>query len=171
VSLANLFGSEKPKKNYLALTQGGPTEDTFTVDTKVAPFPGRPGQMRVDPKRGKRARTGFEVMERFAGFALLRCQPFTGRTHQIRVHLRHLRLPIVADRTYGGRPLLLSSLKRGYRLREGETERPLIGRVALHAEELVVPHPVTGAEIKIMAPWPRDLTVAVKYLRRFASMT
>jgi 23S rRNA-/tRNA-specific pseudouridylate synthase len=82
--------------------------------------------------------------------------------------LRHAGLPIVGDSQYGGRPLLLSKLKRGYELKEGETERPLVSTTALHAERLILPHPVTGAEVAIDAPWPKALTVAVKYLRRFA---
>ncbi|HXG48902.1 MAG TPA: RluA family pseudouridine synthase [Methylomirabilota bacterium] len=169
VFLANLFGSGLALKTYVAIVHGDPAADSLTVEAKLAPFPGRPGQMRVDPKRGKRARTDFEVVERFGLYTLLRCRPVTGRTHQIRVHLRHLRLPIVADPMYGGRPLLLSSLKPGYRLRPGETERPLLNRVALHAAELVVPHPVSGTETRIAAPWPKDLTVAIKYLRRYTT--
>ena len=69
---------------------------------------------------------------------------------------------------YGGRPLLLSSLKLTYRLKPNQIERPLISRAALHAESLTLPHPVTGETLNITAPWPKDLTVAVKYLRRYA---
>ena len=126
--------------------------------------------MRVAPPKdrdGKRARTLFEVREAFHGCALLSCQPLTGRTHQIRVHLRHARHPIMGDSVYGGQPLLLSRLKRDYRLKHGAVERPLIARTALHAEELSLPHPITQADVHISAPWPRDLSVAVKYLRRY----
>jgi 23S rRNA-/tRNA-specific pseudouridylate synthase len=169
VSLANLFGSEKPLKRYVALVQGAPSEQRFEVNAALAAHPVRIGEIRVDTKRGKRARTRFEVLERFAGWTLLRCEPLTGRTHQIRVHLRHARLPIVGDELYGGKPLLLSRLKPGYRLKPGHTERPLLNRVALHGEELILPHPVGNETVKIVAPWPKDLTVAVKYLRQFAA--
>jgi 23S rRNA pseudouridine955/2504/2580 synthase len=98
----------------------------------------------------------------------LKCQPLTGRTHQIRAHLRHAGYPIVGDALYGGRPLLLSRLKSEYRLKPDRTERPLISDAALHAEQLTLPHPITGAMTTITAPWPKDLTVAVKYLRRYA---
>jgi hypothetical protein len=64
--------------------------------------------------------------------------------------------------------LLLSELKNDYRLKPGKTERPLISTVALHAEELSLDHPMTGHEVRITAPWPKDLTVAVKNLRRYA---
>jgi 23S rRNA pseudouridine955/2504/2580 synthase len=84
--------------------------------------------------------------------------------------LRHAALPIVGDSLYGGKPLWLSRLKRDYQLKRNQEERPLIGRVALHAEELTLPHPITGQSLTIEAPWPKDFTVALKYLRRFASV-
>jgi 23S rRNA-/tRNA-specific pseudouridylate synthase len=108
------------------------------------------------------------LAEKFQNCSLLKCQPFTGRTHQIRVHLRQAGLPIIGDELYGGSPLLLSHLKTGYRLKPNKTERPLIDRVALHAEQLSFVHPLTGAEVLIDSPWPKDFTVAVKYLRRYA---
>lgn len=168
VMLANLFGSEKPGKVYLALVQGAPDKDRFEVDAKLAPHPAQLRLVRVDPKRGKRSLTRFAVLERFAGWTLLQCEPLTGRTHQIRAHLRHVGFPIVGDALYGGKPLLLSRLKQGYRLKPNRTERPLIGRVALHAEKLSLSHPVTGAALTITAPWPKDLNVAVKYLHKYA---
>jgi 23S rRNA-/tRNA-specific pseudouridylate synthase len=78
-------------------------------------------------------------------------------------------LPIVGDEDYGGQPLLLSALKGEYRLKPGKTERPLISRVALHAEKLIITHPVTKTNVTIEAPWPKDFTVALKYLRRYAN--
>ncbi len=169
VHLANLFGSEKPVKTYVALLPGTPPSPKWEVDAPIAPFPGRPGQMRVDPRTGKKSRTAFEVREQFRGYTLVQCRPYTGRTHQIRVHLKHWGLPICGDRVYGGRPLLLSELKDEYRLKPGKTERPLISTVALHAEELSLVHPVTGNQVTFTAPWPKDFAVAVKNLRRYAS--
>ena len=168
VALANLFGSEKPLKTYVALVHGAPEEDTFRVDAKLAPHPARPEFIRVDERGGKRSITEFSVRERFWKYTLVECRPLTGRTHQIRVHLRHVRLPIVGDSHYGGKSLLLSKLKPGYRLRPGQEERPLISSTALHAEKLVLVHPVTNEPVEITAPWPKDLTVAVKYLRRYS---
>lgn len=168
VALANLFGSEKPLKSYVALIEGEPTQEKYTVNAAVMPHPRRLGTMRVDTKNGKKAKTEVRVTERFRGFALVHCRPFTGRTHQIRVHLQHITHPIVADSTYGGHRLFLSKLKRRYDLKPGKTERPLISTVALHAEQLEIPHPVSGEKLQIQAPWPKDLLVAVKYLRRYA---
>jgi hypothetical protein len=64
---------------------------------------------------------------------------------------------------------MLSSLKQGYRLKPNKIERPLLSRPAIHAEALTLPHPVTGTALTINAPWPKDLTVAVKYLRIYAA--
>jgi RluA family pseudouridine synthase len=171
IALANLFGTEKPVKSYVALVHGLPVKPAFEVDAKLAPHPVKVGLIRVDEKNGKRSRTQFELLEKFAGYALLKCLPLTGRTHQIRVHLRQAGLPIVGDELYGGAPLLLSRLKSGYRLKPKQTERPLLDRVALHAEQLSLTHPMTGETVTITAPWPKDLTVAVKYLRRYAATT
>jgi RluA family pseudouridine synthase len=167
VALANAFGSGAVKKKYTALAQGEPREGPFTVDAKLSPHPIKVNMMRVDPRRGKKSKTNFEVVEAFSKYVLIKCEPVTGRTHQIRVHLRHARLPIVGDTLYHGRPLMLSRLKKNYRLKGGKTERPLMSRVALHAEELTVTHPVTNQPVTITAPWPKDLTVAVKYLRQY----
>ena len=125
--------------------------------------------MRIDQKNGKRSRTQFEVMERYSRWTLIRCRPLTGRTHQIRVHLSATGLPIVGDPLYGGKQLFLSTLKPDYRLKPNKTERALIDRTALHAETLSLAHPVTGAEVKITAPWPKDIRVAVKFLRQYVA--
>jgi 23S rRNA-/tRNA-specific pseudouridylate synthase len=84
--------------------------------------------------------------------------------------LSHLGFPIVGDALYGGEPLLLSSLKRDYQQKRNLAEKPLIGRTALHAESLVIDHPVSRGPVKIHAPWPKDIEVALKYLRKFAAV-
>lgn len=169
VALANLFGSEKPLKKYVALAWGAPPAKNFEVDAKLAPHPLKTSLMRVDLRDGKKSKTVFEVLEQFSDWALLRCAPLTDRTHQIRVHLKHVGLPVVGDELYGGKNLWLSRLKRDFRLKPGKEERPLISRTALHAEELSLVHPVTGETIIIKSEWPKDLRVAVKYLRLYAA--
>jgi RluA family pseudouridine synthase len=169
ISLANSFGIEKPSIEFLALVRGTPEDEQFEVEAKLAPHPTNPALIRADSRHGKRARTLFSVVEKFSDWTLLRCQPLTHRPHQIRAHLRLARLPVAGDENYGGQPLLLSRLKSGYRLKPNRSERPLLDRPALHSEKIVLPHPVSGHPLNISAPWPKDLTVAIKYLRRYAS--
>lgn len=168
VSLANEFGNDKPLKRYQAIVQGSPEEDEFETNAKLAPHPVKIGTIRVDPKRGKKSATRFKVLERFGGFTLLECYPLSGRTHQIRVHLQHLRLPLVGDQLYGGQPLCLSQIKPGYRPKKSRAEQPLLGRVALHASELQIRHPRTGQVIQIQSELPHDFSVTLKYLRKFS---
>jgi RluA family pseudouridine synthase len=169
VSLANQFGTAHPEKVYVALVQGVPEEESFEVDLRLKPDPRIPGLMRWS-KDGKQCLTRFRVLEKFRGVSLIECRPVTGRTHQIRVHLKSAGFPIYADDDYGdSQQLFLSSIKTSYRLKEGREERPLTPTLALHAWRLTVSHPETGAPVEITAPWPDDLEVALKYLRRYGS--
>ena len=126
--------------------------------------------MRADFRDGKAARTIFDVLETFP-VPVTSCWP-AGRSPsagiEIRVHAAHVGLKIVGDELYGGKALWLSRLKTDYRLKPGREERPLLARTALHAEQLTFEHPVTQAVVTITAPWPKDLKVAVKYLRQYA---
>jgi RluA family pseudouridine synthase len=169
ITLANLFSSQKVAEKYVALVRGETLENKFEVDAKIAPV--TPGLMRVDSRDGKQATTKFEVLENFSrhGYALLKCEPLTNRPHQIRVHASHAGMKIAGDELYGGKFLWLSRLKKDYRLKPGREERPLISRAALHLEEMQFPHPVTNEVVTIKSEWPKDLKVAVKYLRQFSS--
>lgn len=166
VKLAEQFGNATPKKTYVALVTGSPAQKEFEVDLKLRPDLREPGRMRW-ARDGKKSLTRFRVLEDFGGVALMECLPETGRTHQIRVHLLAAGHPILADALYGdGQPLLLSRIKRGYRPKGDGEERPLTPTLALHAWKLGLPHPVTGESVQIEAPWPKDLEVALKFLRR-----
>jgi RluA family pseudouridine synthase len=171
------FDRHEVEKRYLALTRGQPAADRGVVEAPLAPDGRRPGRMRVD-REGKESATEFEVLERWrGGLALLRLRPLSGRTHQVRVHLAHLGCPVLGDPDYGGGrvggkrgALHLSEFKRGYkRPSGGQAERPLIDRLALHAESLGLTHPVTGERLVVAAPLPADLAVAIKQLRRYAA--
>jgi RluA family pseudouridine synthase len=170
IALANLFSSEKAQIKFITLVRGEPLENQFEVNAKLSPHPVTPGVMRVDSSGGKQATTKFKVLENFSrhGYALLQCEPLIERLHQVRVHASHVGLKIVGDELYGGKPLWLSRLKKDYRLKPGREERPLISRVALHAEELVLPHPITGEILTIKSELPKDLKVALKFLRQYA---
>lgn len=168
VALAAQFGAEPPCRIYVALVRGTPAEDAFETDVKLAPHPLQMGVIRVDAREGKRSHTIFRVRERFDNGALLECRPVPDRPNQIRAHLKHLRLPVVGDEIYGGSPLFLSTLKPNYEPKKDQEERPLMGRAALHADQVVINHPVTREEITLQAPWPKDLTASIKYLRKYA---
>jgi len=164
--LSGQFQSKTVAKVYHAILVGTPAMDTYTVDFVLKEDEAAPGRMCVVKKHGKAAVTEFRVLERFGPFAFVECRPQTGRTHQIRVHLAASGTPILNDAFYGDDTrLLLSDLKRGYKGRADE--KPLIARLALHASELTVTHPVTREPLTVRSPLPHEFEVALKYLRRF----
>lgn len=171
IALANVFSAGKVRLAYLALVHGEPLENQFEVNAKLSPHPVKTDVMRVDLQGGKQAATRFEVLEYFPrhGYALLKCEPQLERLHQVRVHASHVGLKIVGDEVYGGKPLWLSRLKKDYRLKPGREERPLLARAALHIEELTLSHPFTSETVIIKSEWPKDLKVALKYLRLYAN--
>lgn len=168
VELVNQFNAGKPLASFLALTHGTPLERRFGVNLRMGPHPEAVGRMRVDARGGRKSVTRFELVEAFAGCTLWRCHPATDRLHQIRLHLRSRRLPVVSDPVYDGKPLFLSAIKPGYRFKRHQDERPLIARAALHCEAVELKHPATGQSLRVEAPLPKDFEVALKYLRRFA---
>jgi len=166
MALADLFSAEKPVKQHLALVWGNPPAKNFACDGKLAQHPLKAGEMCVSPDQGKKAHTDFEVLEQFSDWSLLRCLPLTERPQQVRIHLKHAGFPIVGDELYLGKKLWLSRIKKNYRLKPGREERPLISRSALHLEILSLPHPVTGEALAIKSEIPKDMKVALKYLRQ-----
>jgi RluA family pseudouridine synthase len=164
--LSGQFQGKTVEKKYLALVVGSPPADEFPVELPLGDDERRPGKMRV-VRKGKPSVTEFRVLERFGAFSWLECRPLTGRTHQIRVHLAASGWPILNDAFYGNPEvqLLLSKLKRGYKGRADE--KPLLQRLALHASELVVKHPLTKEPTLIKSELPKEFEVALKYLRKF----
>jgi RluA family pseudouridine synthase len=96
-----LFESRKMEKKYLAVVRCIPKQNEWTCRLKLAPDPNRRGRMKVDQRNGKEAETRFRLLQTHDGFSLLEASPFTGRTHQIRVHLTESGSPIVGDDLYG----------------------------------------------------------------------
>lgn len=165
----------------------GALPDRFTVELALGEDERQPGRMRVFKGRGgKDCVTEFRTLERFRGasrpvragpraaglhgFAFVECRPLTGRTHQLRVHLAAAGAPILNDGFYGDPDALLrlSDFKRGYKGRADE--KPLIGRLALHASELTLKHPTTREPLTLSAALPNEFEVALKYLRKFAAV-
>ncbi|HEY8393227.1 MAG TPA: RluA family pseudouridine synthase [Thermaerobacter sp.] len=139
------------RREYLALVRGRPEARAGTIDAPIGRHPVDRKRMAVDPERGRPARTHFEVVELVGEYTLLRCWLETGRTHQIRVHLAYIRLPVAGDPVYGGR--------------RGEGELGLQGQ-ALHAYRLEFPHPRDGRPMRFEAPLPEDFRQAVERARR-----
>ena len=165
--LARQFRERETKKQYVAVAHRIPPESPMTIDLPIGQHPKVRGLARIDHGRGQEARTVVEIQEKFRGYSLLKVIIETGRMHQVRVHLQAIGCPLIGDADYGGAPLLLSQIKKKYKPKEDEPERPLLDRPALHAEQLTFAQPTTGAPLTIVAPWPKDLTLAVKYLRKF----
>jgi RluA family pseudouridine synthase len=158
--LTEAFRHRTVEKRYLALVLGDPPADEFTVDLPLARDPSDDSRgARVKVSRGPEAQpavTDFTVLSRSAdrAFTLLECRPKTGRTHQIRAHLRAERLPIVGDPTYGV-PVKNREWAR----------RPGIKRQFLHAWKVRLAHPVTpGAEVAAEAPLPPDLVRVLRFV-------
>ena len=185
--LSGQFQSKTVDKRYLALVAVLPPERAlkaaaplraglgglpaeFTIDLSLDEDETQSGRMRVCNRReGKASTTEFRVLESFGQMAWLECRPLSGRPHQIRVHLAAVGAPVLNDELYGDPSvrLLLSDLKRRYKGRD--EERPLIGRLALHASELGVKHPVTREPLRLQAPLPREFEIALRNLRRYAA--
>lgn len=169
--LFRMFREGQVIKEYVALVRGRPPDSRGQFTWRLAPDPRRPGLMRVSAT-GKSAVTRYEVLELFPRYAYVRLRPLTGRTHQLRVHLARAGCPAVCDSFYGdGAPLLLSELKRGYKFKKGEEERPLINRLGLHAIRLSLAHPTTGQRLVIESPLPHDFELSLKYLRKYGGST
>ena len=168
--LSAAFRRRTVRKEYLALVAGSPPEPSGEKEIRILPDPRKPERMRIDEKKGKKSVTGWETVESFRGWTLLRAIPLTGRTHQIRVTFAEIGCPILADPLYGdGKGFLLSSIKRGYKAPRDHGEFPLLGRLGLHAHRLCFPDPSGAAgEISVEAELPKDFRVTLEKLREFA---
>ena len=162
-------------KHYLALVEGDyplAEGESEVIDLPIGPDERRSGRMRVERKEGKPAQTRVMLAQRFRGYTLLDCQPLTGRTHQIRVHLTELGFPLAVDPVYGRRRALsLSEFKRDYRRKPGALEHPLIERLTLHARSIDFPDPdpawsAAGRRIRVEAPLPRDFARLLKQMEK-----
>lgn len=127
--IAKQFELRQTKKSYLAIVHGTPELTADRINLPLGVHPKIREKYAVRPETGKEAVTFYEVVEAFRGYSLVHCRPRTGRTHQIRVHLAHLKHPIVADDMYGGR------LVYPWQLADTEpvVENPVMARCALHA--------------------------------------
>ena len=114
-------------------------------------------------RQGKEAQTYFTSIKSYRQHTLVECRPVTGRMHQIRIHLASLGASIAGDEQYGGKPVLLSELKRKFNLKKFTEEQPLCKRMALHAFSLEFAL-LNGEKRKFEAPYPKDFQALVRQL-------
>lgn len=157
-----LLENRNIEKNYLALCIK-PQEASGTIDEPIAESMKFRGLYKVH-QRGKQAITEYTTVNTWQKYALLSLQLITGRTHQIRVHLRHIGAPLLADEKYGiAEFFYLSQIKKLF-LNRNQEERPLLKRSSLHAQSLKFNHPITGDALKLEAPLPKDMRATINQL-------
>ena len=153
-ALARQFRARTIEKVYLAVVRGHPGAASGTIDRAIGRHPRERKRMSVHSRRGRAAVTRWTALERLAGATLVRLEPETGRTHQLRVHLAALGHPIIGDRVYGAR-------------RAGRADTPLaFPRQALHAAEIRFDHPSRGTRVVVRSGLPRDLQELLATLRQ-----
>jgi RluA family pseudouridine synthase len=156
------FESRRAEKTYLALVRG---DLASPARCELPLVEGRRGAVRVAERgdaRAQAARTDFAPVERFGAVTWCSCRPFTGRTHQIRVHLTALGHPLLIDPRYGGPgPALRKDLHPGC----ADPDAVALARTPLHAAALRVPHPSGRGYLLVEAPLPEDLAAALELLR------
>jgi 23S rRNA pseudouridine1911/1915/1917 synthase len=164
--LSRQFEERQTEKIYVGLVIGSPSEKSGSIHAPIAEHSVKRGMMIIH-QRGKDAHTDYEVVEDFGIYSWMQFRIHTGRTHQIRIHMKDIGHPLVCDEIYGdGKPVLLSSIKSKFKLSKKEDEeRPILNRLALHALSLKF----TGRDseqFSIEAPIPKDLRATITQLQK-----
>jgi 23S rRNA pseudouridine1911/1915/1917 synthase len=164
--LSKQFEERQTKKIYQGLVIGSLMEKKGTIDDPIAEHPGLNGTMIIH-RKGKESLTDYEVLEDFKIYSFIQFRIHTGRTHQIRVHMKNLGHPVVCDPLYGdGKPVMVSSLKSKFKLsKDVEEEKPILGRLALHSFQLSFDD-AEGKMIELEAPLPKDMRATLQQLAK-----
>lgn len=162
--LSQQFESRETRKIYNGLVLGVPPNTSGTIDEPIAEHPSKKGLMTVW-RKGKESITNYEVLDSFRFYSWMQFHILTGRTHQIRVHMKHIGHPIVCDPLYGdGKPVFISGFKHKFKLSQNELEeRPLLNRLALHAAQLSFTG-LKGEAYHLEAPLPKDMRAVLQQL-------
>jgi len=166
-TLSRLFESREVEKYYIGLVEGNLIPEEGVVETGIMEHPA--GGKMINHIKGKASKTAYQTLEFFKGYSWVRFRIYTGRTHQIRIHCQYLGHTIVGDPVYGeGKPLLLSSIKKKFNLSKKELEeRPIMGRLALHAHQICFQF--NGEDYKFEAPLSKDMQATLTQLRKHAA--
>jgi 23S rRNA pseudouridine1911/1915/1917 synthase len=154
--LSEQFAGRHLRKEYLALVSGVPRLQSGVIERAISRHPVHRERMTVG-EGGRPARTDWAIVEAFGGqAALLRCRIHSGRTHQIRVHLKSIGHPLLGDKIYGWKP---------------DSALPAPPRVMLHAERIAFLHPITARPLDVRAPLPEDFTQLLAALRKMSTIS
>jgi 23S rRNA pseudouridine955/2504/2580 synthase len=158
------FEHREVNKIYHAVINGTHQFDALKVDLPILNLGNK--NVAINKQEGKTALTYFQSLTYYKHYTLVECKPVSGRMHQIRIHLASQRAAIASDELYGGQPVLLSGIKRGYKLGKDQEELPIMKRFALHAKQItfkINPENIVTVE----APYPKDFATLLKLLDKF----
>ncbi|MDB2612902.1 RluA family pseudouridine synthase [Flavobacteriaceae bacterium] len=170
--LSNQFAKKTSKRNYIALVWGNLIEQEGTISGNIGRHPKNRLQNTVflddAPEKGKSAVTHYKVLENFTYVTLVSCTLETGRTHQIRVHMKHIGHTLFNDERYGGNLILKGTTFSKYK-QFVENCFKVLPRQALHAETLGFVHPKTGEFMSFTADIPNDMKTCIEKWRSYAT--
>lgn len=168
--LSKQFFDKTSEREYLALVWGNVDEDEGTVVGNVGRHPKNRLQMYVFPggEQGKEAVTHYKVIERLGYVTLVSCKLETGRTHQIRVHMKHIGHTLFNDERYGGERILKGTTFTKYK-QFVENAFKILPRQALHAKTLGFVHPVTGEKMSFDSEVPKDIANCIEKWRQYTT--
>lgn len=167
--LAKQFEEKTSEREYIALVWGNVVDDAGTIEGNIARHVRDRMQMAVfdDPEIGKHAVTHYRVLERFGYVTLVACQLETGRTHQIRVHMKHIGHTLFNDERYGGNAILKGTTFTKYK-QFVENCFKVLPRQALHAKTLGFMHPVSNEFMRFDSEIPHDLVECIDKWRTYS---